>query len=53
MSGGTVDSPYLSKGMTGKNLTLTILLLLLLLLLFTGRPTRTVVQYIQQLSSSK
>lgn len=52
MSGGTVDSPYLSKGMTGKKLTLTILLLLLLLL-FTGRPTRTVVQYIQQLSSSK
>ena len=29
MSGGTVDSPYLSKGMTGKNLTLTIIIIII------------------------
>ena len=32
MSGGTVDSPYLSKGMTGKNLTLTIIIIIIIII---------------------
>ena len=33
MSGGTVDSPYLSKGMTGKNLTLTIIIIIIIIII--------------------